>query len=113
MSKKADANYAAKKKLVLKELAEGGTTQAALAEKHEVSTVTIGRWAKGKSKRAGKKRKGKPARAYAARNGKANGHALPPPSAPSLETVRAELARALASVDALREAYGRVFGGSA
>ena len=126
MAKKDAPDYGAKKALVRKALADGGTTQAALAEKHGVSAVTISRWANEKQPRARKKRKVKAARAT--RNGAAsitkgfdrhgtltltNGHALPPPSVPSLETVRDELARALATVDALREAYGRVFGGPA
>jgi hypothetical protein len=42
-----------------------------------------------------------------------NGHALaPPPSTSSLDSVHADLTRALASVEAMREAFGRVFGGA-
>jgi transposase-like protein len=118
MSKKDGTDYGAKKALVLKALAEGGTTQAALAEKHGVSAVTIGRWARLKTlkPRASKKRKAKAKRAYrTARNGTVtNGHALapPPPSTSSLDSVHADLTRALASVEAMREAFGRVFGGA-
>ncbi len=113
MSRTQGVDYAAKKKLVLKALAEGGTTHAALAEQHEVSEASIARWAKEKKPRASKKRKVKAARA--ARNGTVtNGHALaPPPAAPSLDVVRAQLVEALHSVDQIRAAYRSVFGGEA
>jgi len=114
MSKTAGVDYATTKKLVLKALADGGTTVAAVAKEHGISEGSVHRWQKLASKkpRASKKRKVKPARA--AKNGKAtNGHALPPPSVPSLDLVRAQLTDALHSVDQLRAAYRSVFGGAA
>jgi hypothetical protein len=116
MSKQNGTDYAAKKALVLKDLAAGGTSQAALAEKHGVSAVTIGRWAKLKTPRARKKRKVKAARTArngTVTNGHANGHALAPPPVPSLDAVRAQLVEALHSVDQIRAAYRSVFGGEA
>lgn len=115
MSRTQGVDYAAKKKLVLKALAEGETTHAALAETHGVSEASIARWAKEKKPRASKKRKAKAKRAYrTARNGTVtNGHALaPPPVSPSLDAVRAQLVDALHSVDQIRAAYRSVFGGA-
>ncbi len=110
MSRTQGVDYAAKKKLVLKALAEGGTTRAALAEQHGVSTASIARWEHEKP-RASKKRKVKAARA--ARNGTVtNGHVLAA-AAPSLDAVRAQLVEALHSVDQIRAAYRSVFGGEA
>lgn len=117
MAQTKGVNYVEQKQRFLREVPGWGGTVADLATKHGLNKITAYRWLAASKKKApkraaGKKRKAKVARV--ARNGKAtNGHALAPPPVPSLETVRVELARALATVDALREAYGRVFGGPA
>jgi transposase-like protein len=109
-SKKRRVFTAAEKAAILAEAAE--STATAVGKAHGINPQMLYAWKAAKKKRRQTKRAAKQTAKAAPSNGQSNGASskTKPGRAASLDAVHAQLTDALASVEALRTAFRKVFG---